>query len=79
MLIFYKHKYFEGSELISALDILSSAGLINYFGRWNDLSKIEIKPILLRKGDTKIAIYGLSHIPDQRLVRLFQEKKVGYC
>ncbi|KAI4465775.1 double-strand break repair protein mre11 [Holotrichia oblita] len=65
-----------GNELVSALDILSSAGLINYFGRWNDLSKIEIKPILLKKGDTKIAIYGLSHIPDQRLVRLFQEKKV---
>lgn len=68
---------FEGSKGVSVLDVFSSMGFINYFGRYNDLSEIEIKPILLKKGGTKIAIYGLSHIPDQRLVRLFQEKKVG--
>ncbi|KRT85421.1 Calcineurin-like phosphoesterase, partial [Oryctes borbonicus] len=66
----------SGNQLISALDILSSNGLINYFGRCTDLAKVEVKPILLQKGDTKIAIYGLSHITDQRLVRLFREKKV---
>lgn len=59
------------------MDILSSNGLINYFGRWTDLSEIEIRPILLKKGKTKLAIYGLSHIPDQRLARLFLEKKVS--
>ncbi|GJQ69804.1 mre11 [Trypoxylus dichotomus] len=66
----------NGNQLVSALDILSSTGLINYFGRWTDLSKVEIKPLLLKKGDTKLAIYGLSHISDQRLARLFQDKKV---
>ncbi|KAI4465769.1 double-strand break repair protein mre11 [Holotrichia oblita] len=70
------HETPSGSKFVSALDALSSTGFINYFGRYNDLSEIEIKPILLKKGDTKIAIYGLSHVPDQRLVRLFQEKKV---
>ncbi|KAK9722330.1 Calcineurin-like phosphoesterase [Popillia japonica] len=70
------HDTLSGSKGVSVLDVFSSMGFINYFGRYNDLSEIEIKPILLKKGGTKIAIYGLSHIPDQRLVRLFQEKKV---
>lgn len=67
---------FKGNQLISALDVLSCSGLINYFGRWTDLSSVEVNPILLKKGVTKIALYGLSHIPDQRLARLFQENKV---
>lgn len=60
----------------SCLDTLSSAGLVNYFGKWTDLEKVVIKPILLRKGKTKIALYGLSHIKDDRLCRLFLEEKV---
>lgn len=58
------------------MDIVSSTGLINYFGRWNDLSKVEVRPILLQKGKTKLALYGLSHIRDERLGRLFREKKI---
>lgn len=54
----------------SALDVLSSTGLINYFGQWKELSNIKISPIILRKGDTKVALYGLNHIPDRRLYNL---------
>lgn len=58
------------------MDTLSSAGLVNYFGKWTDLSNIEIRPILLQKGETLLALYGLSHIKDDRLCRLFLEEKV---
>lgn len=62
----------------SALDTLSSAGLVNYFGKWTDLLEVTVKPILLRKGKTKVALYGLSHIKDDRLCRLFIDKKVTF-
>lgn len=58
------------------MDILSSTGLINYFGKWTSLNEVEISPIVLQKKDTKIALYGLSHIHDARLSRLFRDHKV---
>lgn len=61
---------------LSSLDILSTTGLVNYFGRWTDLAKIDIAPLLLKKGETKLALYGLSHIQDMRLARLFESRKV---
>ncbi|XP_037822124.1 double-strand break repair protein MRE11 [Lucilia sericata] len=61
---------------LSSLDLLSTTGLVNYFGRWTDLTRIDIAPILLKKGDTKLALYGLSHIQDMRLARLFESRKV---
>ncbi|GBP05148.1 Double-strand break repair protein MRE11 [Eumeta japonica] len=60
---------------LSTLDLLSTTGLVNYFGRWTDLTKIDISPIL-QKGNTKLALYGLSHIQDMRLARLFESRKV---
>ncbi|XP_076275153.1 double strand break repair nuclease mre11 [Rhynchophorus ferrugineus] len=67
-----------GVHQISALNILSSTGLVNYFGIYNRYDDIDIEPILLRKGQTKIALYGLSHIKDERLGRLFLDKKVNF-
>lgn len=61
---------------LSAMDILSSSGLVNYFGKWQSLQEVTLDPILLQKNQTKIALYGLSHIPDRRLYNLFKEKKV---
>ncbi|CAB3221779.1 unnamed protein product [Arctia plantaginis] len=65
-----------GQDGISSLDILSMGGLVNYFGKWTDYTHVRISPVLLQKGDSKLALYGLSHLKDQRLSRLFQEKKV---
>ncbi|KAJ8725312.1 hypothetical protein PYW07_016270 [Mythimna separata] len=65
-----------GREGISSLDLLSTGGLVNYFGKWTDYTHVHISPVLLQKGDTKLALYGLSHLKDQRLANLFQEKKV---
>uniref|UniRef100_A0A8D8JMC4 Double-strand break repair protein MRE11 n=1 Tax=Culex pipiens TaxID=7175 RepID=A0A8D8JMC4_CULPI len=66
----------SGFGRISSLDLLSTNGYVNYFGKWTDLTKINISPILLKKGETKLALYGLSYISDARLARLFNEAKV---
>lgn len=68
--------YFSGIKEISCMDLLSSMGLINYFGKQTDLQEIKIPPILLKKGLNKLALYGLSHIRDERLERLFKSGKV---
>lgn len=67
---------FQGIREISCMDLLSSIGLINYFGKQTNLQDIKISPILLKKGKNKIALYGLSHIRDERLERLFKDRKV---
>lgn len=51
-------------------------GLVNYFGKQTDLQELKIQPILLKKGSNKLALYGLSHIRDERLERLFRNGKV---
>lgn len=61
---------------MSCMDLLSSTGLINYFGKQTNLQELKIPPILLQKGSNKIALYGLSHIRDERLQRLFKDRKV---
>lgn len=66
----------SGFGRLSSLDILSITGLVNYFGKWTNLDKVNINPIMIKKGDSKIALFGLSHIYDQRLLRLFADYKV---
>lgn len=65
-----------GADTLCALDILSCAGYVNHFGRSMSVEKIDISPVLLQKGSTKIALYGLGSIPDERLYRMFLNKKV---
>lgn len=61
---------------LCALDLLSAAGLVNYFGKQVEVDDIQIKPILLQKGTSKLALYGLGNVRDERLNRTFQKKKV---
>ncbi|KAF2982456.1 hypothetical protein EK904_014910 [Melospiza melodia maxima] len=70
------HAQKNEADSLCALDILSCAGLLNHFGRSTSVEKIDISPILLRKGRTKIALYGLGAIPDERLYRMFVNKQV---
>uniref|UniRef100_A0A182SPC6 Mre11 DNA-binding domain-containing protein n=1 Tax=Anopheles maculatus TaxID=74869 RepID=A0A182SPC6_9DIPT len=65
-----------GAGRVSSMNLLSTNGYVNYFGKWTDLSKIDIRPILLRKGETKLALYGLSYMSDARLCRLLDDAKV---
>ncbi|XP_067005456.2 double-strand break repair protein MRE11 [Anabrus simplex] len=68
----------SGVDRICSLDILSVSGLVNYFGKWNDLKQVDISPLLMKKGATQLALYGLSHITDDRLARLFRDQKVQF-
>ncbi|CRK89813.1 CLUMA_CG003472, isoform A [Clunio marinus] len=70
------HDDMSGTGRLSALDLLSSAGFLNYIGKWLDLSQVTIAPVVLQKNSTKLALYGLSHIHDARLVRLFRDRKI---
>jgi len=53
------HAHAQDGEL-SAIDILSVAGLLNHFGKQTNLDKISLSPVLLRKGTTQLALYGLG-------------------
>jgi double-strand break repair protein MRE11 len=64
-----------GENHLSALDILAASNLINYFGKADDIDDIEVAPILLRKGCTKVALYGLGNIRDERLYHTWETKK----
>ncbi|KAK7112168.1 double-strand break repair protein MRE11-like [Littorina saxatilis] len=62
---------------LCSLDLIHSAGLINYFGKTTSLEKIRVSPLLMQKGTTKLALYGLGSLKDERLHRLFLKKNVS--
>ncbi|CEL93287.1 unnamed protein product [Vitrella brassicaformis CCMP3155] len=68
----------SGDNNLSALDLLSTASLVNYFGKSEDLDNINVYPVLLRKGQTKVALYGLGNIRDERLHRAFSNVQVKF-
>lgn len=65
-----------GVDNLSVVDILSACNLVNYFGKMDlgssGVGQITIHPILIRKGFTSVALYGLGNIRDERLNRMFQ-------
>ena len=61
-----------------ATEILSMAGLVNYFGKSESVDDIAVYPILFEKGMTRFAVYGLGWIRDERLNATFQERKVQF-
>ncbi|KAF8065921.1 MRE11 [Scenedesmus sp. PABB004] len=99
-----------GQDNLSAVDLLSSCALVNYFGKvvrarrapgyspacrsppagstpprpprpprpppqllaGNSIGSIDLAPVLIQKGTTKLALYGLGNVRDERLGRLFQ-------
>lgn len=65
-----------GEGNLSSIDLLATAGLLNYFGKTTTVDDITLTPILLRKGKTKFALYGLGAVRDERLHRTFLQKKV---
>jgi len=65
-----------GHGRLSAVDILSECNLVNYFGNadleGSSIGRLRISPVLLQKGKTFVALYGLGNIRDERLARLFK-------
>ncbi|BGP41322.1 meiotic recombination [Rhodotorula kratochvilovae] len=73
---------------LCTLDVLSASGLINYFGRMelpgqatDDAEALEdglkVKPVLLQKGDTKLALYGMGNIRDDRFVFELTNRRIN--
>ncbi|WVR08323.1 DNA repair protein (mre11) [Kwoniella sp. DSM 27419] len=63
---------------LCALDVLSVSGVLNYFGKVDLVADeavpdeggdkgIRIKPILLKKGETHLAMYGVGNVRDSRM------------
>ena len=68
----------SGEGSFSPLDLLQASGLVNYFGRTPEVDKIAVKPILLQKGRTKLALYGLSNVRDERLFHTWRDGNVKF-
>jgi double-strand break repair protein MRE11 len=67
-----------GQGGLAALDILHAANFVNYFGKNSDIMDIKVYPILMSKGKTKVALYGLGNIRDERLYNTFAQGKVKF-
>lgn len=72
------HDDATGSSLLLPMDVLAVSGLVNNFGKVTLANALYISPILLQKGTTKFALYGMSHVRDERLFRLFREGNVRF-
>ncbi|KAE8357044.1 Mre11 DNA-binding presumed domain-containing protein [Aspergillus coremiiformis] len=68
----------SGEGHLAALDLLQVSGLLNYYGRTPESDNIQAKPVLLQKGRTKLALYGMSNVRDERLFRTFRDGKVKF-
>ncbi|KAI1381666.1 DNA repair exonuclease [Hypoxylon crocopeplum] len=68
----------SGEGNFCSLDILQVAGLVNYFGLVPEMNNIHAKPILLQKGLTKLALYGISNVRDERMFRNFRDHNVTW-
>ncbi|CAG8645911.1 1045_t:CDS:2, partial [Paraglomus occultum] len=64
-----------GPDSISELDNLAENKMINYFGRTETLDNIVVRPLLIKKGDTRVALHGLGYIRDLRLMQLFEKRE----
>ncbi|KAF2855986.1 hypothetical protein T440DRAFT_485148 [Plenodomus tracheiphilus IPT5] len=68
----------SGEGSYSPLDLLQASGFVNYFGRTPEVDKIAVKPVLLQKGGTKLALYGLSNVRDERLFHTWRDGNVKF-
>lgn len=72
------HDDSTGDELLDPMDLLSVSGLINHFGKNLQNDKITVAPLLLQKGTTQLALYGLSNVRDERLYKTFLDGGVKF-
>ncbi|ODV82086.1 DNA repair exonuclease [Suhomyces tanzawaensis NRRL Y-17324] len=72
------HDDATGDGFLLPLDILSISGLINHFGKVEDNEDITVSPLLFQKGLTKLALYGLANVRDERLHRAFRDGLVKF-
>ena len=56
-----------GTEPLAALDLLAASNLVNYFGRQDQVDKVEVAPVLFQKGSSHVALYGMGSLCDERV------------
>ncbi|KAF9379846.1 Double-strand break repair protein mre11a [Podila verticillata] len=66
----------SGEGNLCALDLLAMNGLVNYFGRSPAIDNVIVKPILLQKGVSRLALFGIGNIRDERLHQTFLRRNV---
>lgn len=59
-------------------DLLAACNLINYIGKQEKIEQIEIAPVILKKGETQLCLYSLGSMRDERLNRMWNNKKVRF-
>lgn len=72
------HDDATGDALLCPMDILHVSGLLNHYGKVLESDNITITPLLFQKGNTKLALYGLASVRDERLFRTFKEGGVKF-
>lgn len=72
------HDDATGEGLLSPLDVLAATGLINYFGQVPLQDKLQISPLVFQKGSTKLALYGINNLRDERLQRIMRSGNVTF-
>lgn len=72
------HDDATGEGLLLPMDVLAVAGLVNHFGKIPDNEKITVSPILFQKGSSKLALYGMNNVKDERLMRVFRDSNVRF-
>ncbi|GBG26869.1 Double-strand break repair protein MRE11 [Hondaea fermentalgiana] len=65
-------------QALSALDLLQSNGLVNYFGRVQKMDDAVLEPVLIEKGSAKLRLYGMGWIRDERMHRMFSKGQVSF-
>lgn len=68
----------SGPGNICPPDLLHTCGFLNLFGKSNSVESIEVNPVLIRKGSTNLALYGIGAAREERLHRLFRDNKVTF-
>ena len=67
-----------GLDMLSSLDQACINHYLNYFGKVKNVEKIEVTPVLFERGQTRIALYGIGHIKDERLNLAFEQKAIKF-
>ncbi|KAI9316113.1 Metallo-dependent phosphatase-like protein [Dichotomocladium elegans] len=68
----------SGMGNLCALDLLQIGGHVNHFGRAYDVKHIKISPVLFKKGSSRLALYGLGNVRDERLHHAWRDGNVVF-
>lgn len=72
------HDDATGDGMLLPLDVLSASGLLNYFGQAPQQDSVAAVPLVFQKGTTRLALYGINNMRDERLHRIMRNGNVTF-